>query len=214
ETSTGAPVSSAALDREATRQALTEWLDDLGGRLRTVRDQLDDQTADVRERLEPFVDQARVDWESLSQAVQRLGEAAGHFWQDAATDARSAGERLEAELRTLGADLRAEAATSGSAYRAAVADLVDASWDQLQRLRGQAGSLAGDARGQLDGALERAEQATGRARDSLEQLRAQASASRDGVRDDARQLLDDVREATRETASRLRGLADRSPGGD
>ncbi len=190
---------------------MAEWLDDLGGRLRTLGQELDQQSAEVRTRLEPFVDQARVDWEALSAAVARLGEAAGHFWDGAAQDARAAGDRLEAELRTLGADLRAEAATSASAYRAAVADLVDSSLDQLRRLRGQAGSLGGDARNQLEQALERAEQATDRARDSLEQLRAQASVSRDGVRDDARQLIDDLRDATRDTAGRVRSLADRSP---
>lgn len=192
------------------RSALQSQLDELGEQLNDLRAKVGEQTGDVRDRLNPFVDQVKADWESVRRAAEQTGSATSEAVRGASDDAEASVKRLRTELSAAQADLRAEAADSMDAYRSAIGDLVSSLRQGLDELTVQIDLGRMDARDQLKAEMERAERLWGELKTRAEQAADQAGEATAELRSEIRKLVDDLRDTLRSVTDRLRSEGEAS----
>ena len=190
-------------DDEGDRGALSTQIDELGDQLSELRSKVEQLAQDARARLDPFLDQARSDWESARKAAERTGSATRDALRTASQEAEADITDLRANLATVRADLRTEVAESRDSYLDALRDLVSSWRARIDELRVQADLGRMDARDEAQADVERAEHQWDELKAKADQFGDQATEATADLRADVRRLVDDLRETLRKVADRL-----------
>jgi gas vesicle protein len=195
--------ATAMAEGEGDRGSLSTQLDELGDQLIELRAKVEEQAEEARVRLDPFLDQARSDWEMARRAAERTGSAARDAVRAASKEAESDVIDLRADLATVRADLRTEMADSRETYFAALHDLVDSWRARIDELRVQADLARMEARDEGRSDVERAEHQWDELKVKADHLSDQAAEATADLRADVRRLVDDLRQTIRKVADRL-----------
>ena len=184
--------------------ALQSQLDELADQLSDLRGRVSDQADDARQRLEPFVDEVKSNWESVKRAVDHLGTATADAVKEASQQTEAGIQGLRSDLGTVRADLSTELADSRDGYRAAVRDLTDSWRARIDQLRVQADLARMDARDEIEDDLAKAEGLWADLKRRADELGDEAGDATADLREDVTRLVGDLRAALRRALDRLR----------